>query len=418
MRIYGVSQTDLSLACVSSGLKCWGLLCDLNMVPRFPPTGSAALRRSSFSLPGKTLCMYLEHLVKGCQLSDCGATSWLTMRVRGTARGSARSQDTSCPKRPALSRAQLSESVSRFSLRHEFTFLAVLCWIFPLRVKSEATPTRRRLPFEDMSDARPAHSHSVLGLVRGRPVPKLHRRKHMSSGAILSRGCCCESYAPNGDGAHIPQLLCPTCPIWPTVRARVTVGELVFPSLQSSNLVRMMRSIRESLHRSNADKLRTHSIRRVAARALMSAGGTFRQLLRADQWRGCAVRAYLDLDEEENRATMDILIEGADYEPKMLREPPHSSLRDVRSYVRMMFCLWGSSDLGSKYDLDRPVRFASGMPGPDPFLQASTPFYLVWGGPSLDSYVAGFPRPGGGQVPREGSASPGVVVLGSRIPPR
>ena len=47
----------------------------------------------------------------------------------------------------------------------------------------------------------------------------------------------------------------------------------------------------------------------------MSAGGTLARLLRAGQWRGCAVRAHLDLDEEENGAMMDILIEGSDDEP-------------------------------------------------------------------------------------------------------
>ena len=165
----------------------------------------------------------------------------------------------------------------------------------------------------------------------------------------------------------------------------------------------MMRSIGESLYWSNADILGTHSIRRRAARALMFAGGTLAQLLRAGQWRGCGVRAYLDLDEEENRAMMDILIEGSGDEPKLLRAPPHSSLVDVRSCARLMFCLWGSSGLLSKYDLDRPVRFASGMPGPDPFLRASTPFYLVWRGPLLESSFAGFPV--SGQVPRERSGS-------------
>ena len=93
---------------------------------------------------------------------------------------------------------------------------------------------------------------------------------------------------------------------------------------------------------------------------------------------------------------MDILIEGSGDEPQMFRAPPHSSLDDAPSCVCLMFCRWGSSDLGSKYDLDRPVRFAFGMPGLDPFIRASTPFYSVWRGPSLDSSVAGSSRPDGG----------------------
>ena len=65
-----------------------GLFCGLNMIPRFPPTELAALRWSSFFLPGETSSMYLAHFVKGCQQNGCGATSWLTMRVRGAPRGS------------------------------------------------------------------------------------------------------------------------------------------------------------------------------------------------------------------------------------------------------------------------------------------------------------------------------------------
>ena len=44
-----------------------------------------------------------------------------------------------------------------------------------------------------------------------------------------------------------------------------------------------------------------------------------------------------------------------------------------------------------------------GMTGLDPFLRASTPFYLVWRGPLLESSFAGFPV--SGQVPRERSGS-------------
>ena len=401
-RLSVLRQTDLRLARVCLELKCWGLFCDLNVIPHFPPTELAALRRSPFFLLGETFSMYLAHLVKGCQLDDCDATSRLTLSVRGAARCLAGSKGTSFTNLPALSRAQLGELVSRFSFNDECTLLAALSWIFLLRAKSEAIPMRRRPPFEDMSDAGPAYSHSVLGRVGGRLVLKLHRRKHMSSGALPSRGCCRESYAPNGDEMHIPQLFCPACSIWPIVRARVIVGELVFPSLQSSNLIGMMRSIRESLHGSNAVKLGTHSIRRGAARAFFRCRRDIRPALDLD----CAVRAYLDHDEEANGATMDILIESSDDEPQMLRARPHS-LGDIRSCVRSIFCIWGSSDIGSKYDLDRPVRLAFRMPGLDPILRASEPFYLVRRGPSLDSSVAGFPFPTAVRSPVRGALRPG-----------
>ena len=90
------------------------------------------------------------------------------------------------------------------------------------------------------------------------------------------------------------------------------VGDLIFPSFQSVNLIRHLRSRGTQLRWPAAEKLGTHSLRRGAARALVAAGGTFAQLLRAGQWRGNAVRLYLDLGEDERRAMTDILIEGSD----------------------------------------------------------------------------------------------------------
>ena len=47
-------QTDLSLACVSSRIKCWGLFCDLDVMPHLPPTELSVLRWSPFFPPERT----------------------------------------------------------------------------------------------------------------------------------------------------------------------------------------------------------------------------------------------------------------------------------------------------------------------------------------------------------------------------
>ena len=53
-------QTDLSLPCVSSGLRCRGLFCNLNMLPYLPPTELAVLRwRTSF--PGGEPSAFISH---------------------------------------------------------------------------------------------------------------------------------------------------------------------------------------------------------------------------------------------------------------------------------------------------------------------------------------------------------------------
>ena len=106
----------------------------------------------------------------------------------------------------------------------------------------------------------------------------------------------------------IPQLLGSVYLVWPIVRERVVVREVAFPSFQTPILVPQLRSIGAPLHWPEADRFGTHSLLLGAARALMFAGGTFAQLPGACQWRGNAVRFYLDLDEGERRAMADILI--------------------------------------------------------------------------------------------------------------
>ena len=262
--------------------------------------------------------MYLAHLVKACQLNDCDATSRYTDRVRGAALGLSKVRDCPFVARPAVSRDQLRQLVKTFSLHDEFILLAVMGWISLLRTKSEAIPTRRRTPTENMSGFGQASSHSVLGIIGECLVLKLRRRRHMASGSILKRSCCCEGRDPAGEDLHVPQFLRPVCSICPVVRDRVLVGELVVPSLKSRNLIRHLRGRGASLNWPAAEKLGAHLFRRGAARALISARGTYAQLLRARQWRGDAVRFYLDLGEDERRAMAGILIEGSEDEPSQL----------------------------------------------------------------------------------------------------
>ena len=91
---------------------------------------------------GATFCVYLSDPVIGCQLNDPDATSWYADRANAAARGVSKSKDFPLAARPAVPGDRLRQSVGTFSLREEFTFLAVAGWISLLRVTSEAIPTR------------------------------------------------------------------------------------------------------------------------------------------------------------------------------------------------------------------------------------------------------------------------------------
>ena len=59
-----------------------------------------------------------------------------------------------------------------------------------------------------------------------------------------------------------------------------------------------------------------HPFRRGAARAILSVGGTFAQLLEAGQWHSSAYQLYIDLGREGPQAVADIRIEASDVEPR------------------------------------------------------------------------------------------------------
>ena len=112
-------------------------------------------------------------------------------------------------------------------------------------------------------------SHSVAGIAGGRLVMKLCCRKHVASGAIPARFCCCEGRDPQSGGVHVHRLSCPVCSAWPIVWGRVEAGVIVSPPARSPDPMRQPRSIGASLNWLPAEKLETHSLGRGAAGALM-----------------------------------------------------------------------------------------------------------------------------------------------------
>ena len=99
--------------------------CDLNLIPHFPATKAAVLRRRFLNPVRRTFRVYLSHLVKGHQLHDCGATSWCTDRVKVVTKGLSKPKDGPFATRPAVSSEQFCQLVRTFSLRNEFSPLAV-----------------------------------------------------------------------------------------------------------------------------------------------------------------------------------------------------------------------------------------------------------------------------------------------------
>ena len=88
-------------------------------------------------------------------------------------------------------------------------------------------------------------------------------------------------------------------------------GEL-FLGITGPTFAHSLRSMARQFGWEKAGKLGTRSIRRGAARAILAAGGTFAQLLRAVQWHSSAYRLYLDMGGEEAKAMASVLTEDSD----------------------------------------------------------------------------------------------------------
>ena len=108
------------------------------------------------------------------------------------------------------------------------------------------------------------------------------------------------------------------------IRRRVRTGDKLSPGVSGPGFADRSRSLDRRLGWDRAERLGPHSIRRGAARAILEAGGSFAQLLKAGQWHSSAFRLYLDIGVEETKAMAAATIEASDDEEanRGMRETP------------------------------------------------------------------------------------------------
>ena len=128
----------------------------------------------------------------------------------------------------------------------------------------------------------------------------------------MVRQCICERYPARSLEIRLPQLYCPVCVLWETIRRRERTGGKLSPGASGPGFTDRLRSLARRLGWERAERLGPLSIRRGAARAILEAGGSFAQLLKAGHWHSSALRYYLDLGVEETAATAAATIESSD----------------------------------------------------------------------------------------------------------
>ena len=126
--------------------------------------------------------MYATRLENGCMLLGMGS-EWRTKAVSVAGQGLARAGDRPGAPRPAVTRAQLAELLSRRGWDDPFAFLVLLSWTFLLGIPSGALPLHRQWAGQGLESDDRLRERAVVGLVNQKLIVKLNRRNHIATGS-------------------------------------------------------------------------------------------------------------------------------------------------------------------------------------------------------------------------------------------
>ena len=108
-------------------------------------------------------------------------SDWKTKAVRVAGQGLAKAGGRSGSPRPAVTKGQLVELLTRRGWDDPFAFLVLLSWTFLLRIPSEALPLHRQRAGQDLESDERLQERAVVGLVNQKLIVKLNRRNHMAT---------------------------------------------------------------------------------------------------------------------------------------------------------------------------------------------------------------------------------------------
>ena len=136
----------------------------------------------------------------------------------------------------------------------------------------------------------------------------------MAAGATTMRGCIRGEYPGGPLELRAPQIFCPVCSQWPTIRDRNETGAELFPVWAGKNVLADLCAVAQQRGWDRTEKSGAHSFRRGAARAILSAGGSSAEPLKAGHSHSSAYQLYLDMGQEEYQGVAAILITASDVE--------------------------------------------------------------------------------------------------------
>ena len=106
-------------------------------------------------------------------------------------RGLAKSGGKCFFSRPAIAKGQLAQ-LSAKGWGGDLVLIALICWAFSRRVSSECWPLARQRPGETLRADSRLERKAVSVLADRKLIIELRRRKDMTGGSRVTRGCICE----------------------------------------------------------------------------------------------------------------------------------------------------------------------------------------------------------------------------------
>ena len=150
----------------------------------------------------------------------------------------------------------------------------------------------------------------LIGRLGDNLVVRLRKRKTHIFGDSILRSCTCVK--GSGVSIYVPSTLCPIHVLLPWLENHTIPGQRIFSPSIARDAVGWLRVALAARDVPDANLYGLHSLRRGAARDLVSSGGDLPTLLRAGGWRSSAFSVYLDmvgLEKQVITASVNALVD-------------------------------------------------------------------------------------------------------------
>ena len=290
-----VGSCPLSHKSVVSGLRCYvdfvHEMFDLRG-REFPPTVEILLAWSTLFRHERTFANYVGYVRLACHMLGLSAEACDSDQVRRAKVAIAKKLQFHVRERKWIRLGmvrQLIEISSGFQNLYPTAMLFLLCYVFMLRLPSEAL--RIRVGSNGCLAGTPT---SGVDVTSDKIIVKMGRRKNRALGSTLHRFCWCTECAQ-------------TCPIHVlgAFFTSLPVGTQPFADISAAAALSQLRVMLALAGVEDAGVYRTHDLKRGHARDMQANGATVGELLRAADWSGPVFTQYLDMDRLADDAVFE-----------------------------------------------------------------------------------------------------------------